>query len=121
MVVLSDFLSPLPWEMEGAWEQLLEQGWDVWPVAIQDPQVEATFAQAFKRSLIPTGSGDVFITGRRARREKKKNEERLVDIFDFFRSLEVAPALVTSEELDEVYRQLTEDPEEIYEHISTRT
>jgi hypothetical protein len=96
--VLSDFIPQPP---DDVWFTGLEQRWDVIPVVIQDPTWEQSFPDV-RGIVVPLRDPD---TGRpapvRLRRKeiearREANEQRLAQLLERFRALDLDPILVSS-------------------------
>lgn len=102
--VLSDFLPAPSKEM---WLTAVEHRWDIVPVVIQDPTWEQSFpdVSGIVVSLRDprTGRvGPVRLRAKEAAARKAANEERVRDLFETFRALDIDPILVSSSEPAEI-------------------
>ena len=102
--VLSDFLPPPSKE---TWLAAIEHRWDLVPVVIQDPTWEQSFPDV-SGIVVPFRDSD---TGRAAplrlrRKEaaacKADNEDRVRDLLETFRQLDIDPILVSSSDRAEI-------------------
>jgi uncharacterized protein (DUF58 family) len=98
--VLSDFLPPASKEM---WLTTQEYRWDVVPVVIQDPTWEQSFpdVSGIVVSLRDPRTGRISpirLRAKEALARKTANEERLEDLLETFRTLDLDPILVSSSE-----------------------
>ena len=96
--VLSDFLVPPD---ERAWQQTLEQRWELVPVVIQDPVWERSFpdvgamtvpyADARSGAVVP-----IYLTRAEAQRLRDEHEERHAALLRTFRTFGTEPVLIDS-------------------------
>jgi len=109
LFVLSDFLAPV---RAGGWTDLLERGWDLVPVVIQDPIWEQSFPDVAD-IVVPfadPGSGRVHYVrfgGREVQRRREEHERRFVEIIDGFWTQGVEPIVLGSEDRSLVLRELS--------------
>jgi uncharacterized protein (DUF58 family) len=107
--VLSDFLSPVPLER---WTALLERGWDLVPVVIQDPIWERSFPDV-SDIVVPfadpsSGRVQYVRLGRtEVERRREENERRFAEIVDTFRVQGVEPVVIDAEDTGAVLRELS--------------
>jgi uncharacterized protein (DUF58 family) len=107
--VLSDFLAPV---RGGGWADLLERGWDLVPVVIQDPIWERSFPDVAD-IVVPfsdAGSGRVHYVrfgGTEVRRRRQEHERRFAEIIDGFWRQGVEPVVLGSEDRGLVLRELS--------------
>lgn len=107
--VLSDFLAPV---RAGGWADLLERGWDLVPVVIQDPIWERSFPDVAD-IVVPfadPGSGRIHrvrFGGKEVRRRREEHERRFAEIIDGFWTQGVEPIVLASEDRGLVLRELT--------------
>ena len=102
--VLSDFLAP---PSAGAWLRLLEQRWDVVPIVVQDPVWEQSFPPVGGVAVpvvdAATGRRELLrLTRREASARRERNERRLAELLDGFRSLELEPIVLSSSDAEEI-------------------
>ena len=98
--VLSDFI---PSASKEVWLAAIEHRWDLVPVIIQDPTWEQSFpdVSGIVVSLRDTRTGRIVpvrLRAKEARARRAANEERLRDLLETFRALDVDPVLVSSSE-----------------------
>lgn len=102
--LLSDFI---PTASKEVWLTAVEHRWDVVPVVIQDPTWEQSFPEV-SRIVVPLRdprSGRVVpvrLTRKEAAARKTANEARTRGLLDMFRTLDVDPILVSSDDRAEV-------------------
>ena len=102
--VLSDFLPASSKEM---WLTAVEHRWDIVPVVIQDPTWEQSFpdVSGIVVSLRDPRTGRVVpvrLRAKEAAARKAANEERVRDLLETFRVLDIDPILVSSSEPAEI-------------------
>src|SRR3972149_1507655 len=102
--VLSDFVPPPP---EESWLRAREHRWDVVPVVIQDPLWEQSFPDisGIEVPLRDPRSGRVShvrLTARRAAALRRAHEERLKQMIEGFRLLDLDPVVVSSADPGEI-------------------
>jgi uncharacterized protein (DUF58 family) len=102
--VLSDFLPPASKEM---WLNAVEHRWDVVPVVIQDPTWEQSFpdVSGIVVSLRDPGTGRIVpvrLRKKEVEARRAANEERIHDLLETFRSLDIDPVLVSASDRGEV-------------------
>ena len=102
--VLSDFLPAPSKEM---WLTAVEHRWDIVPVVIQDPTWEQSFpdVSGIVVSLRDPRTGRVVpvrLRAKEAAARKAANEERVRDLLETFRVLDIDPILVSSSEPAEI-------------------
>jgi uncharacterized protein (DUF58 family) len=98
--VLSDFLPAPPREL---WLTAAEHRWDVVPVVIQDPTWEQSFPEVSGIVVCLRDPGTGRITPVRLRKKealsrKAENEERIHQLLETFRYLDVDPVLVSTDD-----------------------
>lgn len=96
--VLSDFLPPVA---KDVWLNAIERRWDVVPVVIQDPVWEQSFpdVSGIVVPLRDPGTGRVLpvrMTRKEVAARRAANEERLHELVETFRLLDVDPILLSS-------------------------
>ncbi|MEX2612566.1 MAG: DUF58 domain-containing protein [Gaiellaceae bacterium] len=102
--VLSDFLPPPSKE---TWLAAIEHRWDLVPVVIQDPTWEQSFPDV-SGIVVPFRDSDTRrVAPLRLRRKeaaacKADNEERVRDLLETFRQLDIDPILVSSSDRAEI-------------------
>jgi uncharacterized protein (DUF58 family) len=107
--VLSDFLGPV---RAGGWSEMLERGWDLVPVVIQDAIWERSFPD-IADIVVPftsPGSGSVHYVrlGRsEVQRRREEHERRFAEIIEGFWTQGVEPVVVGSEDRGVVLRELS--------------
>jgi uncharacterized protein (DUF58 family) len=102
--VLSDFIEETPLE---TWEWALDRGWDVVPVAIQDPVWEQSFPDV-DRVVLPLADVDGRVRGVRlakgeSREWRARHEERLARFSGSLRSLGIEPVLVSDDDREHIF------------------
>ncbi len=102
--VLSDFVPPPSKEM---WLTAVEHRWDIVPVVIQDPTWEQSFpdVSGIVVSLRNPRTGRVVpvrLRAKEAAARRAANEERVRDLLETFRVLDIDPIVVFSHDSDEV-------------------
>lgn len=101
LFLCSDFVDMPPYD-------LLEQAaarWDLFPVVIQDPRIEASFPEwSGLPAFLPLYSSMVpaFVTTHKARRYRVQHEARIAAICDTFDRLRAPTVVVTTEKLDAI-------------------
>jgi uncharacterized protein (DUF58 family) len=105
--VLSDFLAP---PSAAEWTRAVEHRWDLVPVVIQDPVWEQSFPPlgAVTVPVADPATGrlrPLRLTAAEARDRKHRNEERLAELLDGFRSLGLEPILISASERDHVFAE----------------
>jgi uncharacterized protein (DUF58 family) len=98
--VLSDFLAPPD---ERAWQEALEQQWELVPVVIQDPVWERSFPEIGALTVpyadpVSGGVVPVYLTRAEAERLREEHEARAAELARLFRSLGIEPVFVHSHE-----------------------
>jgi uncharacterized protein (DUF58 family) len=107
--VLSDFLAPV---RADGWEELVERGWDLVPVVIQDPFWERSFPDVAD-IVVPfadPGSGKIHyvrLGSAEVRRRRDEHERRFADLIDTFWKLGVQPIVLGSEDRGLILRELS--------------
>jgi uncharacterized protein (DUF58 family) len=107
--VLSDFLAPV---RAGGWADLLERGWDLVPVVIQDPFWERSFPDVAD-IVVPfadPGNGRVhYVRFSRAEVQlrREEHERRFLEIIDGFWTQGVEPIVLGSEDRGLILRELS--------------
>ncbi len=102
--VISDFLDP-PARL--TWLTATEHMWDIVPVVIQDPVWEQSFPDV-SGIVVPLRDSrtgrvtDVRLRRKEALRRREANEERILDLLDTFRYLDVDPVLISSNDRAEI-------------------
>jgi len=102
--VLSDFLDP---PGEEAWIEVLEHGWDVVPVVIQDATWEQSFPDV-AGVVVPLqdprdGSiRSVRLSAREVDARRREHEERLEQLLTRLRTLAVEPVVLPSDNPDDI-------------------
>jgi len=102
--VLSDFLVPPDGR---AWQQTLEQRWELVPVVIQDPVWEQSFPDVGALT-VPYSDPDsgavvpVYLTHAEAERLRDEHEERQAELLSFFRAFGTEPVLIDSHDPGEI-------------------
>jgi uncharacterized protein (DUF58 family) len=94
--VLSDFLAPPPRE---SWLEVVERGWDVIPVVIQDPTWERSFpdVSGIAVPFAEAGSGEarhVRLSRREVTERREANERRYGDLLANFEEIGLDPLLL---------------------------
>ena len=102
--VLSDFLVPPDGR---AWQQTLEQRWELVPVVIQDPVWEQSFPDVGALT-VPYSDPDsgavvpVYLTHAEAERLRDEHEERQAELLSFFRAFGTEPVVIDSHDPGEI-------------------
>ena len=94
--VLSDFLAPPP---RDAWLEVVERGWDLIPVVIQDPTWERSFPDVSGialpfADLTARETGRVRLSRREVRARREENEARHRDLLAGFAEIGLEPLLL---------------------------
>ena len=109
LFVLSDFLAPV---RSGGWTDLLERGWDLVPVVIQDPIWEQSFPDVAD-IVVPfadPASGKVHqvrFGTTEVQRRRQEHERRFAEIIDGFWRQGVEPIVLGCEDRGLVFRELS--------------
>jgi uncharacterized protein (DUF58 family) len=108
--VLSDFIAPTPVDV---WLRAHEHRWDVVPVVIQDRTWEQSFPNVAGTSvpIVDAASGRLAtlrLTEEEVQARRERNERRVRDLLDMFLSLGLDPILLSSSDVEDVYRAFVE-------------
>ena len=110
LFVVSDFLGP---EADAGWERALSFRWDAVPVVVQDPVWEQSFPDV-GGLVVPyaePGGGRVALvrlSAAEARARRERNEGRLAAILDGFRSRDLEPVLLSTDDPGEILQGFLE-------------
>jgi hypothetical protein len=110
LFVVSDFLGP---SADAGWERALGFRWDIVPVVVQDPVWEQSFPDVGGLVVPYAEPGDarvslVRLSAAEARARRERNEERLAETLEGFRSRDLEPVVVSVDDPGEILESFLE-------------